>query len=136
MSIRSPADCVWPVVQGRVPLQWPVAVADVRQAAAAESMQGVQNEIRNRIRHLQLGAAPHQRRMEYVRNDYNITLAKEALQDWIDTVPELQNAPADIPPDIQQNLLTRLLQHFNRIQHTTSGYNSFGHFTPICFVLL
>ncbi len=77
------------------------------------TMQGVQNEIRNRIRQLQLGAAPHQRRRSstYVRNDHNINLAKEALQDWIDTVhePALQNALPDIPPDIQQNLLARLL---------------------------
>ncbi len=81
------------------------------------TMQGVQNEIRNSIRQLQLGAAPHERRMEYVRNDNNITLAKEALQNWTDAVPELQNAPADIPPDIEQNLLARLLQHLDRIQH-------------------
>ncbi len=33
------------------------------------TLQGVQNEIRNRIRQLQLGAAPR---------DHNITLAKEA----------------------------------------------------------
>ncbi len=57
--------------------------------------------------------------MEYVRNDHNITLAKEALQDqdWIDALPELQNAPADIPSDIQQNLLARLLQDLDRIEH-------------------
>ncbi len=87
-------------------------------------MKQLHHEIRSGVKQLERGEPPNPRRPEYVRNDRNIDLAKESLQDWLDNVHEvgLHDTPANVSVVEHElatlnNLRERLLRHLDRVQY-------------------